>query len=247
MNNSIILMVNNIMDFFYIFIKSIGSILALFFFTKAMGRKQVAQLNLYDYVIGITIGSVAAEISINFEAKFLNGLIVMAVYTVVSILISHLTAKSIKLRRFVVGSPIIVIEDGKILEKMLEKSKIDVSELLQEARNNGYFDISQIEFAIMEANGKVSFLPKSKYAPLTPSHMKIKTPYEGLCANLVIDGEIMSNNLKVIKKDDKWLLTRLKKEGYPYIKDLLLVTCDTNEKLTIYKKGEDSVKSGCLE
>lgn len=235
------------MDFFYIFIKSIGSIIALFFFTKMMGRKQVSQLNLYDYVVGITIGSVAAEISINFEAKFLNGLIVMAVYTIVSILISHLTAKSIKIRRFVVGVPIIVIEDGKILEDNVEKSKIDLSDLLQEARNNGYFDISEIEFAIMEPNGKISFMPKSKYAPLTPSDMKLKVGYKGLCANLVIDGVIMSNNLKIINKNDKWLLTRLSKKGYEHVEDLLLVTCDSDEKLTIYKKGEDSKKGGCLE
>lgn len=235
------------MEFFYVFIKSIGSIIVLFFFTKAMGRKQVSQLNLYDYVIGITIGSVAAEISINLESRFWHGLIVMTVYTIVSILIAHFTAKSIKLRRFVVGVPIIIIEDGKILEKMLEKAKLDLSDLLQEARNNGYFDISEIEFAIMEANGKISFLPKSKYAPLTPSDVKIKVPYKGLCANLVLDGNIMSNNLKVINKDDKWLLTRLKKEGYSHIEDLLLVTCDSKEKLTIYKKGEDSTKEGCLE
>lgn len=235
------------MDFFYIFMKSIGSILALFFFTKAMGRKQVSQLNLYDYVIGITIGSVAAEISINLEARFLHGLIVMSVYTVVSILIAHFTAKSMRLRRFVVGVPIIIIEDGKILEDNVEKAKIDLSDLLQEARNNGYFDISEIGFAIMEPNGKISFQPKSKYAPLTPNDMKIKVPYKGLCANLVIDGEIMKKNLKVMKKDVKWLLTRLEKEGYSHVEDLLLVTCDNKEKLTIYKKGEDSTKSGCLE
>ena len=235
------------MSFFYIFMKSIGSILALFFFTKAMGRKQVSQLNLYDYVIGITIGSVAAEISINFEAKFLNGLIVMGVYTIVSILIAHFTAKSIKLRRFVVGTPIIIIEDGKIIEDNVEKAKIDLSDLLQEARNNGYFYLNEIEFAIMEPNGKISFLPKSKYAPLTPNDMKLKTSYKGLCANLVIDGEIMSNNLNIINKSVKWLTTRLKNEGYNDISDLLLVTCDSNEKLTVYKKGVDSTKEGCLE
>ncbi len=236
-----------IMNFFYIFIKSIFSIVALFFFTKAMGKKQLSQLNLYDYVIGITIGSVAADISIDLESHFFYGIIVMAVYTIVSILISHYTAKNIKLRRFVIGVPIIIIEDGKIIEDNVEKAKIDILELLQEARSNGYFDISEIEFAIMEANGKISFLPKSKYAPLTPNDMKVKVPYKGLSSNLVIDGNIMVNNLKVIKKDEEWLLTRLNKEGYPHVSDLLLVTCDSKEKLTIYKKGEDSVKSGCLE
>lgn len=235
------------MDFFYIFIKSIGSIVALFFLTKAMGRKQLSQLNLYDYVVGITIGSIAADISIDLESHFLHGIIVMGVYTIVSILISHFTAKSIHLRRFVIGTPIIVIEDGKIIEDNVEKAKLDISDLLQEARNSGYFDISEIEFAIMEANGKISFLPKSKYAPLTPNDMKVKVSYKGLCANLVIDGKIMYNNLKVINKSDKWLLTRLEKEGYNHVEDLLLVTCDSKEKLTIYKKGEDSIKSGCLE
>lgn len=235
------------MDFFYVFLKSIGSIIALFFLTKMMGRKQVSQLNLYDYIVGITIGSVAAEIATNLETNFLHGIIVMGVYTLVSILIAHFTAKSIHFRRFAVGVPIIIIEDGKIIEDNVEKAKIDLGELLQEARNNGYFDISEIEFAIMEANGKTSFLPKSKYAPLTPSDMKVKVPYKGLCSNLVIDGKIMSNNLKVLNKDDKWLLTRLEKEGYNHIEDLLLVTCDSKEKLTIYKKGEDSIKEGCLE
>ena len=132
-------------------------------------------------------------------------------------------------------------------KKMLEKSKIDLSDLLQEARNNGYFDISEIEFALMEANGKISFLPKSKYSPITVDDMKLKVPYKGLCANLVVDGNIMSNNLRVIKKDDKWLLTRLEKLGYEDVSRLLLVTCDSNEKLSVYKKGEDSSKSGCLE
>lgn len=229
------------------FIKAVASMVILFFFTKAMGRKQLSQLNLYDYIVGITIGSVAADISIDLETHFWHGALVMFVYTIVSILISHFTAKSIKFRRFVTGVPIIVIEDGKIIEDNVEKAKLDINDLLQEARTNGYFDISEIEFAIMESNGKISFLQKSKYSPLTPSDAKVKVDYKGICSNLVIDGHIMSNNLKIIKKDDKWLLTRLKNEGYNNPKDLLLVTCDSKEKLTIYKKGEASTKSGCLE
>ncbi len=235
------------MDYFYITLKSIFSIITLFFLTKAMGRKQLSQLNLYDYIVGITIGSVAADISLDLESHFINGLIVMSIYTIVSILISHFTAKSIKLRRFVTGSPIIIIEDGKIIEDNVEKAKIDISSLLQEARTSGYFNISEIEYAIMEANGKISFLPKSKYAPLTPSDTKTKVTYKGLCANLVIDGQIMENNLLAIKKDIKWLETRLSNEGYDNVSDLLLVTCDSKEQLTIYKKGEDCTKGSCLE
>lgn len=223
------------MEPFIIFIKSIGSILALFIFTKIMGKKQVSQLNMFDYVLGITIGSVAAEIAVSLETEFYKGIIVMGVYTAISLLVSFVTNKSILLRRCLTGIPIALMENGKLLESGLRKAKYDVNDFLEEARSNGYFDISQIEYALMESNGKISFLPKSKYAPLTPSDMKIKVDYKGLTANLVIDGNIMEDNLKRINKDKKWLLTRIK-NNKEKLEDILLLTCDSKEKITIYKK-----------
>ena len=105
---------------------------------------------------------------------------------------------------------------------------------MQDARENGYFDLSEIECAVMEVSGKVSFLPKSKYEPVNCNDMKIKTSPNGLIANLVIDGVIMENNLKAIGKDKDWLIKKLDKEGYKKIDDILLVICDNNEKLTVY-------------
>ncbi|MBQ7104227.1 MAG: DUF421 domain-containing protein [Bacilli bacterium] len=225
------------MNFFDTFLRSIFSIIVLFFLTKLMGRKQISQLNMYDYIVGITIGSVVAEISTNLDTHFLDGVIVMVVYTIVSILVSFLSEKSIILRRFLIGVPIILIENGKILEKSLKKSKFEINELLQEARINGYYDLSQIDYAIMEANGMVSFLPKSKYMPVTPRDLKLKVDKSGLVSNLVIDGKIMINNLHVIGKDKKWLLTRLNNLGYTSLDNILLVTCNNREKLTIYEKN----------
>ena len=111
--------------------------------------------------------------------------------------------KSITARRCIIGSPTVIIQDGKILYKNLKKAKMDVNDLLEQARANGYFDLSEIEFSLMESDGKLSFLPKSKYVPVTPNDMKIKTDYKGLTSNLVIDGKIMGNNLKNINKDKK--------------------------------------------
>ena len=239
--------IGDIMDFFNVFWRSIFSILALFFLTKMMGRKQISQLNLYDYVVGITIGSVAAEISTNLDTDFWGGIVVMAVYTGVSVLVSFLTEKSIVLRRFIIGNPIVLMEKGKILEASLKNSKFDVNELLQEARINGYYDLSQIEYAIMEANGKVSFLPKSKYLPVTPSDMKLKVDKNGLVSNLVIDGNIMYENLKAIGKNKKWLLTRLDNLGYFNLKNILLVTCNNKEKITVFEKNYDLVEKKVLE
>lgn len=234
------------MEPFIIFIKSIGSIVALFIFTKIMGKKQVSQLNMFDYVLGITIGSVAAEIAVNLEAEFYKGIIVMAVYTAISLLVSYITTKSITLRRSITGVPVVLMENGKLLESGLKKAKYDVNDFLQEARNSGYFDISELEYALMEPNGKISFLTKSKYAPLTPSDMKIKVDYKGLVANLVIDGKIMEENLRQINKDKKWLMTRIK-NNKASLEEILLLTCDSKEQIMIYKKEENERNRTILE
>lgn len=235
------------MELFTILIKSFGSIISLFFLTKIMGKKQVSQLNMFDYVVGITIGSVAADISVDLESQFIYGLLVMVVYTFVSVTISYITTKSIKARRFITGVSIILLENGKIIENGLKKAKFDINDFLQEARSNGYFDISEIEYAVMEANGKISFLPKNKFKPLTPNDAKVKVNYKGLCSNVVIDGNIMDNNLSLINKDAKWLKKRLSNMGYNKIDDLLLVIIDTDEKITVYEKEVESEMKGCFE
>ena len=232
------------MEFLSILIKSLSSIIALFIFTKIMGKKQISQLNLFDYVVGITIGSVVADVSIDLETHFMHGMLVMIVFTSVSVLISYLSQKSIKMRRLLVGVPIVLMENGKIIGDNLKNVKFDINDFLQEARISGYFDISEIEYAIMEPNGKVSFLPKSKFKPLTPNDMKLKSNYKGLCSNVVIDGRIMFNNLKIINKDEKWLIKRLNNIGYNNIEDLFLVTIDSDEKIKVYEKKVKSNMEG---
>ena len=225
------------MDFFILIIKSISSLLILFLFTNMLGKKQINQLNMFDYVIGISIGNVVAEMTVNKEVVFMDGVIVMAVYAITDVFISFVMTKSIILRRLISGTPTVLMENGKIIEKGLTKCKLDINEFLEEARCNGYFDISKIEYAIMEGNGKISFLLKSKYEPVTLKDVKLKADYNGLCTNVIIDGKIMKNNLKNINKDEKWLRTRLDNLNYKEIKKLLLVTVDTDEKLSIFEKN----------
>ena len=136
-----------------------------------------------------------------------------------------------------IGCPTVLIEDGKLNYKALKKSKLDLNDFLQEARIQGYFNLSEIEFAIMEANGQVSFLPKSNAQPVKRKDIKLKTSYEGLCCNAIIDGKIMINNLKEIGKNEEWLLTRLKNNHYKDINSLALVILDSKEKMTVYEKN----------
>ena len=141
-------------------IRSIISLTALFAITKLLGKKQVSQLSLFDYVIGISIGNFAAEITINMEAKLIYGVIAMSVFGLIAYLVSILTMKSIRLRRFFMGVPTPLIQDGKIIEENLKKVKFDINDLLEECRSKNYFDINQIEYALMESKGTLSILPK---------------------------------------------------------------------------------------
>ena len=237
----------NIINALMIVPRSLFSLIALFLITKLIGRKQVSELSLFDYVIGISIGNFAAEITINTDAPYINGIIAVLVFGLSAYIVSLATMKSIHLRRWIIGTPILMIQNGKILEKNLKKVMIDVNDLLEQCRSAGYFDLNEIEYAIMEANGKLSILPASEYKPLTPKDMKVKVSKASLCANVIIDGNIMKKNLKNMNKTEDWLEQELKVKGYQNIKDILLATLDNQEKLTIYEKNENIKDYDILE
>lgn len=230
-----------------VIIRALFSLVTLFLVTKLLGKKQVSQLSVFDYVIGISIGNFAAEMTTNVDIQFMNGIVAVIIFGLVAYLVSVLTMKSIVLRRFFMGTPTILIEKGKLLEKGLKKVKFDINDLLEECRGNGYFDISQIEYAIMEVSGKISILPKSEYKPLTVSDMQLKVPQEGLCANVIIDGKIMHHNLEHMQKDEKWLLHELKIKGFTSLDSILLATLDENEKINIYERNRDEEIKQVLE
>ena len=235
------------MNFLEVVYRTFLSALTLFLLAKAMGRKQIGELNTFDYIIGITIGSIASEMTVNSDVSLINCIVAMTVFSLIGILISYGTTKSMFLRRFFTGCPIILIENGKIIEKGINKARFDINDLLQECRINGYFDISEIAYAVMEANGRISFLLKSKYTPVTLSDMKIKASKKGLCVNLIIDGNIMMEHLKNINKDSAWLLTRLENMGYSDYSNILLASCDTKEQITVYLKSVPLTNSKVLE
>ena len=219
----------------------------LFLLAKVMGKKQISQLNIFDYTIGITMGSIAADISLDIEKDLIAGITSLAIYGFASAIISLWSLKSITARRIFYGIPTILMEKGKIIEGGLRKNKLNLNELQEEARSCGYFDLSEIDCAVMESTGKVSFLPKEENKPVTKKDMDVKCNKDGLVANIIIDEEIMITNLKVMNKTEKWLKQQLKVLGYDGSKRILLATLDNNDKLIIYKKGVKSEKSTVLE
>jgi len=230
-----------------VIIRCIITLSVLFTITKILGKKQVSQLSLFDYVIGISIGNFSAEIIINMQTKFINGILAMIMFGLMAYIVDILTIKSIKLRRFFMGVPTILIQKGKILEKNLLKVKFDVNDLLEECRSKGYFDIAEIEYALMETKGTISILPKGEYKPINIKDMNIKPQKQNIVANVIIDKKIMKDNLKNMNKDEIWLEQQLKEKGYKNKDNILLATLDINEKLTIYEKNEKVKTLNILE
>lgn len=229
-----------------VILRALMSLLALFIVTKIIGKKQVSQLSLFDYVIGISIGNFAAEMTINTDSPEINGIVAVLVFGLVAYLVSYLTLKSIVLRRFFIGTPTILIQKGKIIEKNLKRSKMDMNDLLEQIRIDGYFDISEVDYAIMEANGKISVLPKKENKPVTLKDMQLKGEKQSLCANIIIDGKIMHGNLENMNKTEKWLLKQLNVKGKK-LEEILLATLDMEDKLILYERNNEIKVDDVLE
>ncbi len=213
-------------EIFYVVCLSVGSIVVLFILTKLMGCRQMSELSMFDYINGITIGSIAAEMATSLEDNFLQPLTAMVVYAIASVALSFFCDKSVWFRRFIDGKPVILYDNDKLYKKNLSRAKIDINEFLAQCRINGYFDLSKIQTALLEPNGKISFLPKSTERPLNPADLNLNLPLESLSANLIIDGKVMEKNLLHSGKDIKWLENQIKGHGFNRIEDVLLATCD---------------------
>ena len=218
-----------------IILRTILIIILIFILFKLMGKKQVSQMSMFDYITGITIGSIAADISLDIEKNILSGIICLVIYCIIDILLSYLSLKSITLRNFFEGKEVPLIINGKINRENMAKNKITINILQTEARLMGYFNLDEINNAILEPSGMISFEPKEKSKPATKKDMGISTSNKGLVYNLIIDGKILKDNLVHAKKTEKWLKHELKVQGKNQ-KDILLLTIDGEEKINIYSK-----------
>ena len=218
-------------------IKIIGtallSVVALFVIAKIMGHKQVAQLDFFDYVSGITIGSIGAELATNLEEPW-KPLIALGIYGGISVMLSLLTHKFPKTRKYINGTPTILMDNGKLYRKNLKKAKLDLSEFMLLCREQGYFDLNEIQTVVFEHNGKLSILPKAANRPATPEDLKITTNATHIGVEVIMDGRIMGENLKRMGLDEKWLGKQLKIQGYKSAKDVFLAVCDSDKNLSLF-------------
>ena len=223
------------MDIIKVILTALLSVASLFIITKIMGHKQVAQLDFFDYVSGITIGSIGAELATELEKPY-KPLIALAIYGLASLLLNLLAHKIPRTRKYINGTPTILMNDGNFYRKNLKKAKLDLSEFMLLCREQGYFDLDEIQTAIFEHNGKLSILPKAANRPVTPDDLKITAKATHLGVEVIMDGRVMGENLSRMGRDVNWLTKQLNIQGCKDAKEIFLgIYRPEEDKLTLYK------------
>ena len=219
------------MEIIKVILTALLSVGALLIITKIMGHKQVAQLDFFDYVSGITIGSIGAELATELETPY-KPLIALAVYGGASLILNLLAHKLPRTRKYINGTPTILFNNGRLYRANLKKAKLDLSEFMLLCREQGYFDLDEIQTAVFEHNGKLSILPKSANRPATPEDLGITVKSAHIGVEVIMDGRVMGENLSRMGRNEKWLGKQLKSQGYKDAKNIFL---------GIYRPDEDTL------
>lgn len=194
-----------------VFARTIILYLIVIIVVRMMGKRQVGELQPFEFAITIMISALAAIPMEDIGIPLLFGLIPIFLLLSFQVIISIIAMKSTKARSFICGRPRILIENGKLVERELRNSIININDLLEQLRLKGYPSIADVEYAIMETNGKLSVIPKSQKRPVQPEDLQIPTEYEGIPHPLIIDGQIQHHNLNKINLDENWLTGELAK------------------------------------
>lgn len=215
-----------------VLLRTLCAAVVLFLLTKLLGKRQVSQLSFFEYLTGITIGSIAASLSLDLEANWYLGLIALAVWVAFSLLIELLQIKSKRIRDFIDFKATTVIKEGKVLEGNLKKERLTSDELMEQLRKKSVFDLADVEFAIMESSGEINVILVSEKQPLTPKHLglqpgSIKEPHE-----VIMDGEVMEEPLRLSGKSAAWLKRELNKNNVKQ-EEVYLAQVDSSGQLTL--------------
>lgn len=218
---------------FTVFLQAVLSFAVLFILARIIGKQQVSQLTYYEYINGITFGSIAANMATDDLANMGDHLVGLITYGILTMAISYVTVKNRKLRKVLNGEPVVVIEDGQILENNLRKMNLELDELMMHLRVKDVFDFSQVELAIMESSGNISVIKKPAYDNVTKGDLKIKAQSDGLNVEVIVDGQVIYHNLQSMKLDGQWLMKKLKERGVRGFREVSLATVNKKHELKV--------------
>ena len=217
--------------------KSLLSVIILFVLTRLMGKKQLSQLTFFDYVVGISIGSIAAAFAVDPSIGYARGITALILYALFPIVLSLIALKSYRARKLLDGKPTILIWNGQIMDANLKKAKLTVNDVLEECRLNSVFDVADVAFAVLETNGRVSVQLKAEKQPLTTGDMHVSVAVQGLCINVIVDGEILDDHLKMTGMDNGRLIEELRRQGVTDCREVLLAYIGPGGQLVVHKRN----------
>lgn len=220
-------------DFLLILIRSIIAFLLLLLLTRIMGKKQLSQLTFFDYVVGITIGSIAATMSTDKNIQISNGVVSLAIWGLFPIILGFFGMKSRRFLQLTDGRPSIIIKNGEVLEESMKKNQLAIDELMMLLREKGVFKVDDVEMAVLETNGELSVLKKTDLDPITPRLLGMKVALEHAPSLLVVDGHILNENLSSLGYSKKWLMKELEKKGAQSLKAVFLAQVDSKGTLFV--------------
>jgi uncharacterized membrane protein YcaP (DUF421 family) len=219
-------------DWIEIVLRSFFFLIVLFVITKVLGKKQLSQLSFFEYVTGITIGNVGAELATKVEGNVIHGVLSILVFAIAPFIAGSISLKSKTFRDLVEGKASVFIKDGKVMEDNLKKEKYTIDELLALLRKKDVFDISEVEFALLEANGDFSVMLKKQNQPITPKDLNLSVAAVKEPQTIIMDGNILDEPLSTIGLNRNWLHTELDKLGV-ILDNVFLGQANSNGELTV--------------
>ncbi|MDQ0719998.1 uncharacterized membrane protein YcaP (DUF421 family) [Paenibacillus sp. W4I10] len=213
-------------------VRSIIAFLTLIIYTRVLGKQQMGNLTYFDYINGITIGSIAGTFATDLSSKAWIHFVALTIFTLITIIFQFITMKSRTLSKLMDSDPTLVIQNGKILEQNLHKMRVKFDELTVMLRQKDVFDITTLDYAIMEPDGSLSVVLKPEHQPVTAKDMHMHPPKSKLMTELIIDGVLIKQNLYERHKDIQWLTEQLKKKKVT-IQDIAFAAILPNDKLYI--------------
>lgn len=201
--------------------------------TRLIGRKAISQMTFFDFTVAISLGSLTANLALGSQGTSIDAGLIIITFALLAILVSLIALKSLKARKVIDSEPVTVIMKGELVKKNMQKIRMNLSMLTSLLREKKVFNIIDVEYALIENDGKISVLLKSNKQPATPSDIGVGVPYKGLTTELIIDGTLLEKNLHAAGKDVTWLKNEIKKRGITTYKDIFFAALDSSGNLYI--------------
>lgn len=229
-------------DILFAVLRSTASFILLIIMARILGRKALSQMTFFDFAVVITFGSVAANIGIGQDNSFHIAVTVLITFGLLGLLSGFLHIKSFRFRKLINSEPIVIIKNGEIIDVNMRRGRVTINELNSMLRDKNIFNITDVNYAVLENSGTLSVLPKAESKPLTPKDMQIKPIESGLTKDIIVDGIVMRENLNSTNLTEAWLLNQLKQNAINDVKEVFYAGLASNGILFISKRSKQNME-----